>query len=89
MRKPPPGHTDNIQMDRWSARCVENELTGCTQKVVINAFYSGWQPVKSEVPQGLALVMNPVHLHSDLDDGIETTFAKFSDDTKLDGEVDT
>ncbi|KAK4826207.1 hypothetical protein QYF61_006151 [Mycteria americana] len=38
------------RLDGWSPRWVGNWLTGCTQRVVIKVFYSGWQPVTSGVP---------------------------------------
>ena len=66
-----------------------NWLTGRTQRVVINGFYSGCQAVTSGIPQGL--ILGPTLLNvfkNDLDDGVESTLTKFSDDTKLGGGVD-
>lgn len=39
------------RLDRWFARWVRNWLTGHSQRVVIDVFYSGWQPITSGVPQ--------------------------------------
>jgi len=77
------------RLDGWSVRWVGNWLTGCTQRVVISAFYSGWQPVTSGVPQRAILgsMLFGIFIN-DLNDGIESTLTKFADDTKLGGEVD-
>ncbi|KAK4806222.1 hypothetical protein QYF61_001145 [Mycteria americana] len=77
------------RLDGWSARWIENWLTGCTQRVVINVFFSGWQRLTSWVPQGL--ILGPMLFNifiNYLDDLIESTLTKFADDTKLGDEVD-
>lgn len=73
----------------WSARWIRNLLTGHTQLVVINSFYSGWQPVTREVLQ--VLIPGPMLfciIINYLYDRTESTRTKFADDTKLGNDVD-
>ncbi|KAK4831256.1 hypothetical protein QYF61_016726 [Mycteria americana] len=77
------------RVGRWSARWVGYWLTGLNQRVVIHGFYSGWQLLIGEVPQGLLLGPTLFNIFINcLEDGTESTLTDFADENKLGSEVD-
>uniref|UniRef100_K7EYP9 Reverse transcriptase domain-containing protein n=1 Tax=Pelodiscus sinensis TaxID=13735 RepID=K7EYP9_PELSI len=76
-------------VDGATIRWVHNWLDTHSQRVVINSSQSCWKGITIEFPQRsvLGLVLFNIFINN-LDDGIESTLTKFSDDTKL-GEVTT
>ena len=71
-------------------RWVGNWLTGRRQRVLIEGVVSGWEMVRSEVPQGS--VLGPVRyvvFIDDIEENIHSTELKFADNTKVGARVET
>lgn len=79
-------HVIDEQIVRW----IENELTGKTQRVLISGAGSHWKSIIISVSQTSVLnqVMFSIFIN-DLDERIEFTLNKYSDDAKLGRVADT
>lgn len=75
--------------DRWAYQRIRNCLDGRTERVAANSSMSKWRQVTSGVPKGSVLGPELVNVFvGDMNNGIECTYSKSADDTKLHGVVD-
>ncbi|XP_010193253.1 PREDICTED: uncharacterized protein LOC104535824, partial [Mesitornis unicolor] len=78
------------EFNGWTVTWVRNWLDDHAQSVTVNGSMSKWKPVMSGFPQGSILGLIPFNTFINIiDSGIECTFIKFTNDTKLSSGADT